>query len=165
MLASSGLVNAQVASDGVKPRRKLGLPLVRLRALDDAHERFLQQILGGLLVADEAKDEVVHRLSVPVEQQLERANLSPLVQDHEVFVGVVGLHSRARSATFVGFFRPPHYLTGKPRGKPTYLSNAHAVDRLRGLTRWTVIRSPSLEAGSLDCRTTPHARLPGNQAI
>src|ERR1044072_1973980 len=35
MFASPSLVNAQVARDGVKPRRKFGLTLVRLRALDD----------------------------------------------------------------------------------------------------------------------------------
>ena len=68
MFASPRLVNAQVARDGVKPRRKLGLSLVSLRALDDAHEGLLQQVLGGLPVADEAQDEVVDRLAMTRQQ-------------------------------------------------------------------------------------------------
>ena len=95
MFASPSLVNAQVPRDGVKPRRELGLPLVSLRALDDAHEGFLQQILGGLLVADEPQDEVEDRLAMTRQQDLEGANLALLVHDHQVFVGCVVEHSRS----------------------------------------------------------------------
>src|SRR5690348_11578213 len=66
---------------------------------------------------------------------------------------------QARSATFVDF-PAPHYPIGKPASKPTWISNAQAVDRLRGLTRWTVIRCPALEDRSFDCGPAAHAWLP-----
>jgi hypothetical protein len=93
MFATPRLVNAQVARDGVKPRRKLGLTLVGLGALDDAHKGFLQQILGGLAVADEPEDEVEDRATVTGEQDLEGTNLAALVLQHEVFVRLVVEHA------------------------------------------------------------------------
>jgi shikimate kinase len=92
MFASPSLVNAQVPRDGVKPRRELGLAFVSLGALDDAHEGFLQQILGGLAITDEAQDEVVDRLAMARQQYLEGANLALLVHDHQVFVGCLVKH-------------------------------------------------------------------------
>src|SRR5690606_32106306 len=92
MLAPPRLVNAQVPRKGVQPRREFGLALVGLGALDDAHEGFLEEVLRGLLVADEPQDEVEDRLAMPRPQNLQGADLALLVHHHQVFVGSVVEH-------------------------------------------------------------------------
>src|SRR5215831_9106212 len=139
MFASPSLVNAQVPRDGVKPRREFGLPLVSLCALDDAHEGLLQQILRRLAIADVAKDEVVDGLAMTRQQHLEGADLALLVHDHQLFISLVA-HLSARNHT-------------------NTITNGQASNPLRGLTRWTVIRCPSLVDGTSDRVTASRAWL------
>jgi hypothetical protein len=52
----------------------------------------LQEIFGGFAIADEPQDEVVDRLAMTRQQDLEGANFALLVHDHQVFVGSLVKH-------------------------------------------------------------------------
>ena len=95
------MIYAQVADDGVEPRRKSSFVFEFGRALHDAQERFLRNVFRCLRAAQLPQRKVVHPHLVAPNEHREGVAISPLVAQHQHFVAWLGatgmLHVRSRS--------------------------------------------------------------------
>src|SRR5712675_638254 len=74
-----GLIHAEVARDGEQPGLEARAMLPGLRALHDAQERLLRQILGSFAVAQHTQEEREQRGAMAPEERLEGPRVTLLV--------------------------------------------------------------------------------------
>src|SRR5262249_30881836 len=110
-------------------RRELGFTLVAVGAFDHAQEGLLQQIFRLLAAAHEAEDEVVHGLSMPREEHLERTHVATLIACHERLVGLVRQHRRPRAR----FYSTPSRRTMNVRGSTVGIAGSKRSSGPAGL--------------------------------